>query len=82
MLDGNNGGDGVKSSVIQVKFYQNVYHNNNKMLLSDIDKVNRLCLLLLLIQSALYPDVTHISLYAPRRDAISLIFVAMRVSKH
>lgn len=61
---------------------KNVFHNNNKMLLSDIDKVNRLCLLLLLIQSALYPDVTHISLYAPRRDAISLIFVAMRVSKH
>ena len=23
------GGEGVKSSVIQVKFYQNVYHNNN-----------------------------------------------------
>ena len=60
LLKSNAGDDGILSSVVQVKSYQNVYHNYKKMLLFDIDKVNQLCLILLLIQSALYPDVIFV----------------------
>ena len=45
------------------------------MLLSDIDKVNRLCLLLL-IQSALYPYVTYIR-YVLQEETLSLQLVLL-----